>query len=477
MLSIDFDMKPPRRSLRLFVGVVVTAVMLAPLINAMSESESDGCFWNPVSKQCTPDDQIFLQPLADMGPTEMARYEEGLRQFKAAWSIFPLIDGEWGLGPTFHASACIGCHVNGGRGKTIDDAAKPAFQQLLRLSLPGGSAQSEPLPHPAYGSQLQVFSIFGDSLANPMVGEADLRIDWIPHNITLPDGTDVELRRPQSRLTKLAFGPLDDKTLISLRNTPVVYGMGYLDAVPEADILAIAAAQKSQGLNGRPNYVTDDATGKLLLGRFGWKANQPTLRQQVAAAHIGDMGITSSLYHEQNCPKVQVQCQGAHQTGKHELTDAAWEAVTFFLAGVEAPKRPQPDSDKYLQGEKLFRSAGCNGCHVPELKTGKFPLLKAIENRRFAPYTDLLLHDMGEDLADHRPDFRAGGRDWRTAPLWGLGLSRRANGSMDLLHDGRARSVQEAVLWHGGEAKKARDQFANMRKDEREALIAFVHAL
>ena len=467
----------PSRYWLIPVLLVTVGVLLAPLNNALSDSESDGCFWNAVAKQCTPDDQIFVQPVAGLSEAESGRFDEGLRQFKAAWSIFPLIDGEWGLGPTFHASSCVGCHVSFGRGKTIDDASKPSFQQLLRLSLPGADIKTKPLAHPAYGSQLQVFGIYGESLLNPVVGEADLRIDWELLKTTLPDGTEVELRRPQIRLTKLSFGPLGEKTLISLRNTPVVYGMGYLDAVPEADILAIAAQQKAQGLNGRPNYVMDDATGKQLLGRFGWKANEPTLKQQVAAAHIGDMGITTSLYHEQNCPKVQVQCQAAHQTGKHELTDEAWEAVTFFLAGVDAPRRPKPDGDKYIQGEKLFRAAGCNGCHVPEMKTGKFPRLTAIENKTFYPYTDLLLHDMGDDLADNRPDFKASGRDWRTPPLWGLGLSRRVNGSMDLLHDGRARSVLEAILWHGGEAKKARDQFAGMKKEERDALIAFVQSL
>jgi CxxC motif-containing protein (DUF1111 family) len=460
-----------------FLVVICTVVLLTSVRNVLSETESDGCFWNTLTKQCTPDDQIFAEPVAGIDEAGLIRFEEGRRQFKANWSIPPLSDGEWGLGPTFHARSCAGCHVNFGRGKTIDDAGKPSFQQLLRLSMPGADKYGDPLPHPAYGSQLQVFSVFGDSLVNPVVGEAELRIDWETLRTTLADGTEVELRRPQHRITKLAFGPLGDKTLTSLRNTPVVYGMGYLDAVPEADILAIAARQKSLGLNGRPNYVKDDATGKIMLGRFGWKANQPTLRQQVAAAHIGDMGITSTLYQEQNCPKVQVQCQQAHQTGKHELSDQAWEAVTFFLAGVDNPKRPRPDDNKTIQGEKLFNTSGCNGCHLSEMKTGRFPLLTALEHKTFKPYTDLLLHDMGEDLADNRPDFKASGRDWRTAPLWGLSLSRRVNGSMDLLHDGRARSVLEAILWHGGEAKKARDKFAGMNKEEREAVIAFVNSI
>ena len=400
-----------------------------------------------------------------------------MRQFKANWTIFPLIDGEWGLGPTFHARSCAGCHENGGRGRTVDDGNSTTFQQLVRLSLPSGDSKAEPVPHPDYGNQLQVFSIFGESLSNPQIGEGDLRIDWQAVKTSLVDGTVVEMRRPEIKINRPAFGPLDKETLRSLRNTPVVFGMGYLDAVSEADLLAIAEQQRSVGLNGRPNYVRDDITGQIRLGRFGWKANQPGLRQQVAAAHIGDMGITSSLYPSQNCPKVQAQCLSAHQTGKHELADASWSAVTLFLAAVEPPRRPVPQSEAYIHGEKLFRSAGCNHCHVAELKTGKFPLLPAIENKSFFPYTDLLLHDMGEDLADGRPDFAAGERDWRTAPLWGIGLSRRVNGSMNLLHDGRARSVLEAILWHGGEAKKSRDRFAAFTKEERDLLIAFVHAL
>lgn len=458
------------------MALAMVLLLLLPVQRAQSDNEDGDCFWNPVAKQCTPDDQLYAQPVAGLTDVQAVRYEEGLKQFRAAWSIFPQIDGEWGLGPTFHASACIGCHVNMGRGKTIDDGSKVSFQQLVRLSLPGKEGDQAPLPD--YGNQLQPFSIFGESLITPDRGEADLFIDWQEETVTLPDGTEVALRKPSVRIARPAFGPLPPGTQLSLRNTPAMIGMGYLDAVPEKDILAIAAQQKALGLNGRPNYVTDDRTGKTVLGRFGWKANQPNLKQQVAAAHLGDMGITSTLYPEQNCPKVQAQCLSAHQTGKHELSDNAWDAVTFFLAGVDVPKRPPSSKPERIEhGARLFQASGCAGCHVPELKTGAFPLLKAIEHQRFNAYTDLLLHDMGEALADHRPDFRAGGRDWRTAPLWGVGLSRRVNGSMDLLHDGRARSVLEAILWHGGEAQPARDRFATLKKEERDALIAFVHSL
>ena len=184
-------MKNTYRYLVLLMRGAAAVLVLATAGNALSESESDGCFWNPATKQCTPDEQIFLQPIAELSTTDTVVFEEGLRQFRASWSIFPLIDGEWGLGPTFHASACIGCHVNGGRGKTIDDASKPSFQQLLRLSLPGTDASGEPTPHPAYGNQLQVFGIYGESLLNPVVGEADLRIDWVLEKTTLADGSEV----------------------------------------------------------------------------------------------------------------------------------------------------------------------------------------------------------------------------------------------------------------------------------------------
>ena len=447
-----------------------------PFNNAKSDTDLPECFWNPSKKQCTAEDQLYVQPVAELNAKQMQRFEEGLKLFKAPWTVFPLIDGEWGLGPTFIASSCTGCHVNAGRGATVDASNKVIVEQLVRISVPSAVDSGEPVAHPLYGRQLQVFSIFGESLSRPATGEAEVYVDWIEQKKALADGTEIALRRPQIRIANPVFGELGASTMMSLRNTPVLLGLGYLDAVPEEAILNLAAQQKAQGLNGRPNYVKDDISGKLSLGRFGWKANQPTLKQQVAAAHIGDMGITSSLYEEQNCPKPQAQCLAAHQTGKHELSDATWDAITLFLAYVEAPPQPKTEHTRFAQGEKLFQAAGCNGCHVAELKTGSFPAMPAIENKRFAPYTDLLLHDMGEALADNRPDFLASGRDWRTAPLWGIGLSKRVNGSTNFLHDGRARSVTEAILWHGGESEKSREKFAHLNKAERDLLVDFVNA-
>ncbi len=420
---------------------------------------------------------VYMQPVPGLTHSQLQKFKAGEKQFKAPWVVFPLLGGEWGLGPTFLASSCVGCHVQAGRGRTMDAPGTVVFQQLLRLSVPGEDEHGGPRPHPNYGDQLQVFGINVGLKENLKPGEADLYVDWLPEVVTLPDGEKVELRRPKIRLEKLNFGPIDETVMTSLRNTQVVFGMGYLEAVSEEDILALAKMQQAQGLNGRPNYVRDDINKRMALGRFGWKANQPSIKQQIAAAFHGDMGVTSSLYIEENCPPVQTDCRAVPPGNRPELLDYAWDELNFWSVALDAPAPRDQDADNVRRGAALFEKARCAQCHVPELKTGPYPLLPAIANRSFRPYTDLLLHDMGPDLADGRPDFKAGPRDWRTAPLWGIGVSQQVNGSMNLLHDGRARNVLEAILWHGGEAKASRDLFAGFSKAEREDLIAFVNSL
>ena len=239
-----------------------------------------------------------------------------------------------------------------------------------------------------------------------------------------------------------------------------------------------AAAQKALGFNGRPNYVADDATFKRKLGRFGWKANQPSINQQVAAAHLGDVGVTTSLYPDQDCTLTQTACyESVSKYAKPELNDQAWNAVNFFMRATEAPRARKHNDPQTERGEKLFADLQCAVCHVPSMKTGSYPALPAIEHLTFAAFTDLLLHDMGPDLADGRPDFKAGGNDWRTAPLWGIGMSKQVNGSTSFLHDGRARNLTEAILWHGGEAQAARNAFAKLSKQERDDLLTYLNAL
>jgi CxxC motif-containing protein (DUF1111 family) len=273
------------------------------------------------------------------------------------------------------------------------------------------------------------------------------------------------------------FGPFADGIMMSVRNTQAILGMGYLEAVSEKDILKLAEKQKAMGLNGRPNYVRDDIHKKTVLGRFGWKANQPSIKQQIAAAFLADVGVTSAVYPEQSCTPVQKECLAAIKGDKPELRPELWESLTFWSQSLDVPEQRNRDKPEFKAGEKLFESAGCSGCHVPEMRTGKYPAVPQIANKLIRPYTDLLLHDMGPDLADGRPDFKASGSDWRTPPLWGVGLSMQVNASNSFLHDGRARNLLEAIVWHGGEAKAARDKFVNFTKQQRNELLFFLESI
>jgi CxxC motif-containing protein (DUF1111 family) len=424
-----------------------------------------------------PPEAVYMQPVPGLTHSQLQKFKAGEKQFKAPWVVFPLLGGEWGLGPTFLANSCVGCHVQAGRGRTFDQPDTIVFHQMLRLSLPGEGADGGPVPHPNYGDQLQVFGVNVGLKENLKPGEAELYVDWLPEPVTLPDGTLVELRKPAFRIEKPNFGPIDASVLTSLRNTQVVFGMGYLEAVAEEDILALAALQRTQGLNGRPNYVRDDIHQRTALGRFGWKANQPSVRQQIAAAFHGDMGVTSSLYIEENCPPVQTACRAMPPGNRPELLDYSWDELNFWSVALDAPPARDQDNPQIIRGRQSFEKARCAQCHVPEMRTSDYPFLPAISKKTFRAYTDLLLHDMGPGLADGRPDFKAGPQDWRTAPLWGIGLSAQVNGSTHLLHDGRARNVLEAILWHGGEAQASRDLFAGLSKEERDDLIAFVNSL
>ena len=433
----------------------------------------------------------YLQPVAGMTPEHQQQFRAGEKVFNNFWIAIPndVISkwwdlsqpgpggGGWGLGPTFLSNSCVACHVQAGRGNISDAGGGPLFQQALRLSIPGDGPHGGPNPDPNYGLQIQSFDIIESKDQKRQAGEAEVHVDWKTSPFRFADGETIELRKPVVRIEKLNFGPLAPGLMTSLRNTQVIYGLGYLDAVSEADILALAEAQKAQGLNGRPNYVRDDVNNRMSLGRFGWKANQPSLKQQIAGAYHGDIGITSPLYPEQNCPPAQKACQREKLTEKTELSDELWGQIAFWVSALDVPPPRDIGNPAVLRGEKVFEAARCAQCHVPELKTSAYPALPQLGNKRIRPYTDLLLHDMGPELADGRPDFKAGGADWRTSPLWGIGLSKQVNGSTSFLHDGRARNLMEAIAWHGGEATASRDAFAKLSKKERADLIAFLQAL
>jgi CxxC motif-containing protein (DUF1111 family) len=429
------------------------------------------------------DHEAYLQPAAGLERRELQAFHRGRRHFDKVWAAVTSLDFEWGLGPTFIAKSCAECHVNGGRGRPPQSAYAQLVSMIVRVSLPGADAHGGPLPHPNYGDQLQnaglngPFPDFAYHTA-PVPPEAALHLDWEEHSIVFADGESVTLRKPRLRIEALAYGPLGEQALLSLRNAQPLHGLGLLEAVPEQTLLGIAQRQGEQGVNGRPNYVRDDVNGRTALGRFGWKANQPSLRQQIAAASLADMGLTSRLYRAQNCPPVQHLCAIQTPGNDPELVFTDWDELELWTRALAVPAQRDADDPLVQRGAKLFAEARCSVCHVPTLRTAaSFPGFPLAANQLIHPYTDLLLHDMGEALADGRPDFRAGPRDWRTPPLWGIGLSERVNGSNALLHDGRARSVTESILWHGGEAQAAREAFRGMRRSDREALVRFIESI
>lgn len=429
------------------------------------------------------DASAYSQPGRTLSERQREAFLRGRAGFNRPWVVFAVSTGDWGVGPTFVTDRCSACHDKGGRGKVPDSPHEQLSSMVVRVSLPGAGVNGAPTPLDHYGEQLQNRALQGQSPAlqfayAPVPAEADLYLAWQEHEVTLADGTKVSLRSPKLSIEEPAFGELPAGTLTSPRLAPSVFGLGLLEAVPAADLLAIAARQRELGFNGRANRVWDAINNAMAMGRFGWKASQPGLRQQIAAAALHDMGVTTSLFSRQNCPPVQTLCRGEVPGNDPELSDAAWDDFEILMLGSAVPARRALDSALAQRGEHLFGQLQCAVCHVPTLRTADyFPRMPELSRQTLHPYTDMLLHDMGEGLADHRPDFAAGGRDWRTPPLWGLGLSRTVNGSRVLLHDGRARSITEAILWHGGEAQGARDGFAALTKEDREVLEAFINSL
>jgi CxxC motif-containing protein (DUF1111 family) len=331
------------------------------------------------------------------------------------------------------------------------------------------------LPVPHYGDQLNERAIRGV----PAEGRTIVR--FIERNSEYPDGTRFTLVAPTFEFVDLAFGAFPSDVQISARVATPVFGLGLLEAVAAEDIVALADPQDANrdGISGRPNWVWDTEGRSRTLGRFGWKANQPSLRQQNASAALGDIGITTAAFPEENIAEGQVAAAAAptgSTNGEPEMKDEFFERLTFYTQTLAVPAARGVESEEVQRGATAFEQVQCTACHVPTLTTSD-TANKELRAQRIHPFTDLLLHDMGAELADGRPEYEASGREWRTPPLWGIGLTSTVNRHTRFLHDGRARSIEEAILWHGGEAQSARDAFMHLSKSERSALLKFLDAL
>lgn len=402
-------------------------------------------------------------------------FEIGRALFERNWVPAPAsTQAADGLGPLFNAKSCAACHPGGGR--SVSDAAygDDSPGHVVRL---GGATPGVAEPDPIYGEQLQTEAVPG------LTAEATIKIHYFDTEYLLADDTMVNLRRPHLSITHLAAGPLAPATKTSLRLAPAIQGIGPLNHIPVAEILANADPEdkNGDGIKGRSNWIVDATTGVKELGRFGWKATQPTLSAQDAHALFADIGLSNPLFDDAagDCTAREIACRAAPngaspQFESLEVPSQLLAAIDRFVAEAVLPKRPKMDMDTVNRGKALFATAGCTACHVPSFS---MPAMGGRPARHIAPYTDLLLHDMGEGLADEMADGSATGSEWRTAPLWGLGWALDADGSGALLHDGRARSVLEAVLWHGGEAEAARNKVIAMSSEERTALIAFLQSL
>jgi CxxC motif-containing protein (DUF1111 family) len=372
-----------------------------------------------------------------------------------------------GLGPIFNNIACINCHHNDGIG--LPTAGDLQSSLLVRISLPGTDANGGPVPVPGYGLQLQDKAVFGKT------PECKVNINYSYQTYSFADGETYELRTPTYTLSNL-YTPIAGSYLLSPRLAPPMFGLGLLETVPESEILGFIDANDSNGdgITGKANYVWDAVTNSKMLGRFGWKANTATIQTQVVSAFNQDMGITSTLMPVESSFG-QSQYDGLKDDP--EIADSLVNAVKFYAQTLAVPARRNVADATNKRGEELFIQAKCVNCHRQTLTTAVNVTHPYLSNQVIHPYTDMLVHNMGAGLADNRPDFLANGQEWRTSALWGVGLFETVNNPGYYLHDGRARTLTEAIMWHGGEASNAKAYFTNLSRADRDAVLQFLKSL
>ncbi|MFX0546841.1 di-heme oxidoredictase family protein [Roseovarius sp. S1116L3] len=429
----------------------------------------------------------FSDPSGNISFDGELQFKVGNGLFRKIWVSSPSSTlASDGLGPLFNARSCQRCHIKDGRGHPPEGPEDTAISMFLRVSIPDEGARISEIeeylgtaPDPTYGTQLQDFALPGI----PAEYRLEIAYDEIP--VALSGGETASLRAPTYTAADLGYGPLHPQAMLSPRVAPQMIGLGLLEAIPAADIIAGADPDDADGdgISGRANIVWSSEFDMPMLGRFGLKAGVATVREQSAGAFAGDIGISNPIFADPfgECTTIQDACQTApHGDGDervYEVDETGLDLVTFYSRNLGVPARRDVGKPQVLRGKQVFHETGCTSCHRPKFVTHRLDGQPEQSFQLIWPHTDMLLHDMGEGLADHRPEARATGREWRTPPLWGIGLTERVSGHTYFLHDGRARSLLEAVLWHGGEAQTARDTVTQMNPADRAALIAYLESL
>ncbi|WGW04279.1 di-heme oxidoreductase family protein [Tropicibacter oceani] len=442
------------------------------------------------------DADAFSQSSANISFEGELNFKLGNGLFRKLWVSSPSSTlASDGLGPLFNARSCQRCHLKDGRGHPPEASDDSRVSMFLRLSVPAAPQDEmteierylaaldgqvdRTRPDPMLGGQLQDLALPGHA------PEGQMHIDYEEIAVDLSGGDTVSLRRPTYRVAGPGYGALRHDLQLSPRVAPPMIGLGLIEAIPASDILRAEDPDDTDGdgISGRAQIVWSTEFDQPMLGRFGWKAGMPTVREQSAAAFSGDIGISTPLFPAAagDCTQGQSACLDApHGDGDArgtEIDSEGLDLVTFYSRNLAVPARRNPDDPQVLRGKQVFYETGCTACHTPKFVTHRLDDDSPQSFQLIWPYSDLLLHDMGDGLADDRPEGRANGREWRTPPLWGIGLTRQVNGHDYYLHDGRARSLLEAILWHGGEAEPAKARVVQMPPADRAALIEFLESL
>lgn len=426
---------------------------------------SDNLVLLPAGQNCSVEDETsyaFSYRISGMTQQQNLHFFVGNSFFTQNWVESPSsTTARDGLGPLFNTASCSSCHFRDGRGEPFSGNGL-----LLRLSIPNGAGD------PIYGGQLQ------DNGISTVLKEGTIQINYIEVGGIYNDGTPYSLREPTYTMTNLNYGNMDASVLVSPRVGNQLIGLGLLEIISESDLLAHVDESdlNGDGISGRANYVYDVYANSTVIGRFGWKANTGTLPTQVAAAFNGDLGIKSSLFPNENHTSLQ-NLAGLPDGGILEISDEDLAKTVLYCRTLAVPNRRNIALASVANGQRIFRDLKCTSCHVETYKTGNEGNISPLKNVEIHPYTDLLLHDMGDDLSDNRPDNLASGNEWRTPPLWGIGLFQTVNNHTFYLHDGRARSIEEAILWHGGEATNSLNTYKALKQSERQALLDFLNSL